>query len=389
MERTRLRPRFLWIVIALSVPGVVEADDYVNESRTITGPPQSTTERFTFLLGQDDPYPHFELKIEMSQGRADLQIFDPAGRRLQSLGAESATLPLQPILDATTPGTYTLELVTTGAVGQWHLRVCGGPKPAQASIWPDLIAALGMMLVAMASVRLWRMRWNEPWRWLWAGAALWTVAVAVKFTIAIPLNQPLFEYLKSSLPHWSYLTVGSIYGGAMTGVTEILFVFIAALIWRSMAATASRAAGVGVGAGAFEAALLGIGAAIATVATGQGKSGWAAALVAPAVERMIAILCHVASRLLAIMAIATRRWSLFWFGFLWLSGLDGVATFLYLTGQVSTLSPLFTEALLVPFGLISIPIIRWCIANWPTCPEQSLSPSEANNGCERDIPITS
>jgi hypothetical protein len=190
----------LWIAIALSSPVAIQAKDYVNESRTITGPPQSTTERFTFSLGQDDPYPHFELNIEMSQGRADLRILDPAGRTLQSLGAQSVTLPLEPIRDATTPGNYTLELVTTGAVGRWHLRVCGGPKPSRASIWPDLVAALGMMLVAMASVWLWRRRCDESWAWFWAGAALWTVAVVVKFAIAIPLNEPLFRHLKSSLP---------------------------------------------------------------------------------------------------------------------------------------------------------------------------------------------
>lgn len=304
----------------------------------------------------------------MSQGRADLRIINPAGSELQSLGAQSVALPLQPIPDATTPGTYTLELVTTGAVGAWHLRVCGGPKPERASVWPGLVTALGMMLVALASVWLWRRRCNASWRWFWAGAALWTVAVAVKFAIAIPLNEPLLHYLKSSLPHWAYLTAGSIYGGAMTGATEVVFVFIAALIWRSLAVTAHRAAGVGVGAGAFEAALLAIGVAIAAVAISQGKAAWASVLLVPAVERVIAILCHVAARLLALLAVASRRWSLFWYGFLLLSGVDGVATLLHLTGQVGTLSPWITEALLAPFGLVSIPIIRWCMVSWPTPP---------------------
>jgi hypothetical protein len=27
--------------------------------------------------------------------------------------------------------------------------------------------------------------------------------------------------MKSLLPHWAYLTAGSIHGGAMTGVTEV------------------------------------------------------------------------------------------------------------------------------------------------------------------------
>jgi hypothetical protein len=353
------------------------AKDYVNESRTITGAPQSTTERFSFSLGKDDLYPHFELRIAMSRGRADLRIVDPAGRSLQSVGAQSCTLPLQPIHGATTLGNYTLELVTTEAVGEWHLRVCGGPTPSKASVWPDLASALGMMLVAIASVWLWRSRCDASWGWLWAGAALWTAAVVIKFAIAIPTNEPLFRHLKSSLPHWAYLTAGSIYGGALTGVTEVLFVFVAALIWRSMAATASRAAGVGVGAGAFEAALLAIGAALATIGIGQGKAGWSAVLLTPALERVIAILCHVASRLLVIMAVASRRWSLFWCGFFLMSAMDGVATLFYLTGQVSSLSPWAIEAMLVPFGLVSIPIIRWCINNWPVGPDQSTPPIDS------------
>jgi hypothetical protein len=168
----------------------------------------------------------------------------------------------------------------------------------------------------------------------------------------------------------------------LTGVTEVLFVFIAALIWRSMAATAPRAAGVGVGAGAFEAALLAIGGAVAAVGIGQVRSGWSAVLLAPAMERVIAILCHVASRLLVIMAVASRRWSLFWYGFLLMSAVDGVATLFYLTGQVGKLSPWVIEAMLVPFGLVSIPIIRWCIDNWPIRPEPSTSPSVVGDGLE-------
>jgi hypothetical protein len=64
------------------------------------------------------------------------------------------------------------------------------------------------------------------------------VAVAVKFGIAIPLTGPLLTGFKSSLPDWGYLTVGAIYGGYLTGITEVLFTFIAALIWPWTAATA-------------------------------------------------------------------------------------------------------------------------------------------------------
>jgi uncharacterized membrane protein YhfC len=221
-----------------------------------------------------------------------------------------------------------------------------------------------MMLVAIASVWFWRNRSGVSWRWFWVGALLWTVAVAVKFGIAIPLNGPLLTGLKSSLPNWGYLTIGTIYGGVMTGITEVLFTFIAALIWPRMAATAPRAVAVGVGAGAFEAALLAIIAAAGTFFTGVGTAAWLGALV-PAIERVIAILCHVASRVLSLMAVASRRWVLFVYGFLLLSGIDAVAMYLHLSGQLSTLSFWTAEAMIAPFALISIPITRWCIRHWP------------------------
>ncbi len=383
MEKTRHLLRLVGMALLLSMsPVATLAGDYVNESRTISGAPQSTTERFSFSLGKDELYPHFELRIAMSQGRADLRILDPAGRSLQSLGAQSCALPLQPIQGATTAGNYTLELVTTEAVGTWHLRVCGGPTPSKASVWPGLASALGMMLVVIASAWLWRSRCDASWKWFWVGAALWTVAVAVKFAIAIPLNGPLLGFLKSSLPRWAYLAAGTIYGGAMTGVTEVLFTFIAGLIWRSMAGTASRAAGVGVGAGAFEAALLAIGAALVVIVSGEGKTGWSLVLLTPAVERVTAILCHVASRLLVLMAVASRRWVLFWCGFLLLSSVDGAAMLLYLTDQFGKISPWAIEGMLAAFGLVSIPIIRWCIQNWPIGPEQSTSPSVVGEGVE-------
>jgi hypothetical protein len=178
-----------WIVIvSLLSPATCLAEDYLDESRTIAVTPQSTTERFNFTLKKDDPYPNFELRIQMSQGRADLRILNPAGRTLEALGAQECDLKLRPISGATASGNYTLELTTNEAIGQWHLRVCGGPTPPKVSIGLGMASAIAMMIVAIASVWFWRKRTGVPWRWFWVGALLWTVAVSVKFGIAIPLN---------------------------------------------------------------------------------------------------------------------------------------------------------------------------------------------------------
>ena len=64
---------------------------------------------------------------------------------------------------------------------------------------------------------------------------------------------------------------------------------------------------------------------------------------------------------------------LFWYGFLLLSAIDAVAMYLHLTGQVNTLSPWTIEAMMAPFGLVSIPITRWCIRHWPSEPQPYAS----------------
>src|SRR5262245_19421877 len=77
------------------------ADDYLNETRTFAAP-TSTTERFTFSIDSASLYPNYELRIQMSQGRAQMRILDPYGRLVQDIGAQDCTLSLQPIPAART-----------------------------------------------------------------------------------------------------------------------------------------------------------------------------------------------------------------------------------------------------------------------------------------------
>ena len=95
-----------------------------------------------------------------------------------------------------------------------------------------------------------------------------------------------------------------------------------------------------------------------------------------AVERVIAILCHIASRALVLLAVARRRWALFWCGFALLSGVDALATYFWITGLVRTMSPWLMETLLVPFALASIPITIWCVREWP---EESVGQSPTDS----------
>jgi uncharacterized membrane protein YhfC len=174
------------------------------------------------------------------------------------------------------------------------------------------------------------------------------------------------------------LIAGSIYCGLMTGIFEVGVTLAAALIWRRLAADPNRAVAVGIGAGAFEALLLGLAAAagpLVASAVGQGDqvlqalSGASAStslfwLVGP-VERVIAIAAHTAARVLVLQAVAKRVWLGFWAGFAWLSAVDLIAGVALLTGMTRAGSLWRIELMILPFGLLGIPIIRSALRRWP------------------------
>ncbi|MCC6683025.1 MAG: hypothetical protein IT445_19160 [Phycisphaeraceae bacterium] len=111
---------------------------YLDKSDTITGDPQSATERFSFTFKPDSLYPHLKLDIQMTQGRADLRILNPAGQVVQAMGAQQCTIGDCAINDVQAPGEYTVELTTKNAVGQWRLSIFGGPAPAESKVFAKI-----------------------------------------------------------------------------------------------------------------------------------------------------------------------------------------------------------------------------------------------------------
>ncbi|HVP09803.1 MAG TPA: YhfC family glutamic-type intramembrane protease [Phycisphaerae bacterium] len=242
-----------------------------------------------------------------------------------------------------------------------------------------LVSGLGMVVVAAASLLYFRKRLKTDWRWFGVGAAVWTVGVILKFAWAVPLNKTILHGLEQAMPAPLYQLVAALYIGLLTGVFEIGITLVAGLLWKKLSADSSRAIAVGVGAGVFEALLIGLRSLSAAavllsgLATEQlvGEVRAAAQLTFLAwlcgpVERLIAILCHISSRALTLLTIATGRWRYFWSGFALMTALDGVAGYYLLTGQTKTLSIWWIELTIAPFAVLSIPLIRCCLRRWPT-----------------------
>ena len=365
------------VALAILAAGVVSGGTLLDTSGDLGPEPTSQTQPVAFDVPAGIEGMALDIEAKLSQGNVTIRLLDPSGRTVRA-DSTSGSMSVQAARVDTSgePGSYRVEVVPEDAVGTWSVRAFPLPRPSEAPLY--LSAGAAMALVALAAAWVWR-RWSGgQWRWLWLGAALWTVGVALKGGWALALNRPILCALERAAPHAVYLAVGSVYVGALTGVFEIGVTLAAALIWRQMAEAPKRAVGVGAGAGAFEALLLGLAAFAGAAYAFSGAEGSATVLAHSArataatplfwlvgpVERAIAILCHTASRALVLLAVARRRWVYFLWGFLLMTGVDAVAGWAHLSGQVGHISTWWIELAIAPFALASILLIPWCIRRW-------------------------
>ncbi|MBX7256206.1 MAG: YhfC family intramembrane metalloprotease [Candidatus Hydrogenedentes bacterium] len=236
------------------------------------------------------------------------------------------------------------------------------------------ISGIGMVLVALLSVVICRRRAGSRLRWMWLGAGLWFVAVLMKGVTAALTNPAIFSALERSLPHSLYVAVGSLFVGISSAFFEIGLTWLTVMIWRELGRTPDKAIGIGVGAGAIEAALLGLSSLSAAVVLYLGlpgsedvtrsirESGVHASILflVPIVERVLAILCHTSSRALVFLGTTHRNWVMVLAGAALFAYIDSVAGFAHLSGMLKTYSVWWVELAIAPAALVSIPIIRWC-----------------------------
>jgi hypothetical protein len=261
-----------------------------------------------------------------------------------------------------------------------------------------LVPGLGMMLVAVIAVLDWHRVSGAKARWFWVGAGLWTIAVALKLACALLTNAAILAFLKRVLPYPLYVAAGGLFVGVQSSLFEMGFTILAGLIWRQLGRDAARAAAIGVGAGAFEAFVLGLGSAAGVAALILGVPGTEAGaqqlnaqtavtpllwLAAP-VERIIAIAAHASTRCLILLGITFRKPLMVFWGCLIFALLDGIAGAVYVSGSLGTVSIWWVEFALLPFALVSIPILRWCFRHFPShAPEQggtTVNSAEAEQG---------
>jgi hypothetical protein len=191
------------------------------------------------------------------------------------------------------------------------------------------------------------------------------------------------------LPHPIYVALGGLFVGVQSSLFEMGLTLLAVLIRRQLGRDAGRAITIGVGAGAFEAFLLGIGAVATAVVLmlSQGPGidktvGQLGTIVASTplywlagpVERITAILCHASTRALILLGVCKKRYMLVFWGFLLFTFLDGVAGGVHVAGLMGKISVWWIELAILPFAMVSIPVLVWCYRGWPEGP--SAAPAD-------------
>ena len=236
-----------------------------------------------------------------------------------------------------------------------------------------LIQGAGMVLVALGFI-IYALVKRLGFGYLALGALGWIVTVAVKFAIALPLNAAVLDALnEGSLPAFVSGPLSWIYIGVLTGLTEVLITYVVLRYTRLGKVIWERVLSFGIGFGAFEALLLGIGPLLSVLA----------AILAPATlpvealssltllnnplygfagvwERFFTILIHIFSNALIFYAVLRREPKWFWLAFAYKSGLDTVAGYAQLSGNLT--SPGFIwiiEAFVAVMGILGWVGTRW------------------------------
>ncbi len=264
------------------------------------------------------------------------------------------------------------------------LLIANKPTAAAAQVEPSaLISGIGMIVVALGFVLYAALR-RLGWGYLLLGAMGWGVTVALKFAWAIPANTPIYEALIGALPEGAADIAFYIYVGALTGIFEV------ALIWPILYYTKlgrvdwNRVMAFGLGFGAVEALLLGLGSLTSIIIAltipetlpADAMDQLAVAnnplfALAPVSERFFIILVHLFTNVLLFYGASRREWRWFWLAFAYKTGIDIVGAFAQFWGLEDLGRLWLIEGIIIIWGVAGWLGTRWVKRRYQT-PEASI-----------------
>lgn len=385
------RMSFRWVIASLAV-GCFSlaggAETLLDERETFGPQPDSRIMHYLFRVDKPGVRTGILIQCDFKEGTGKLKVVGPGDVNLMEESFNNDNRTFSHVLDAlAAPDIMRVEFSVDKAVGK--LEVVAVELLDEQAPWKNKASGLLMIFAGVLPALGWWFWSRSSFRWFFIGAGLWAIGVGLKVLGSVWLNPMIMEYLKATMSYQGYLSIGSLYIGMQSSACEIGLTAFLAWLWRRSCRDAREAIAVGVGAGSFEAILLGAGTLAGMLAMSSGNAMpdvqsifytymagstsyiW---LVGP-VERLMAIMCHAASRALVFYGVGTGQGRRVWQGFLLFAALDSVAGFAQLGELMGRMSLWWIELAFAPFAVASIILIRWCLRNWPSAGSDTPSPS--------------
>ncbi len=314
-----------------------------------------------------------------TQGKLYALISDDTGAMVWQSDPVGGNFKIGTTVTTLKAGKYNLGVGWDGPVsGVYDLyTVPGGPVSLPEVTPVALVGGVGMILVALGFAVYAAVR-RLGWGYMGIGALGWVIAVALKFLWAIPMNTPIYLFLAGALPAGWGDWVFEIYVGLLTGIFEVIPVWLVVRYTRLGKVDFSKALAFGIGFGAFEALFLGVSSLGTTLAGILSPGSVPAATLeqltrandllyslAPISERFFTILIHVFANVLVFYAAAARKPGYFWLAFAYKSLIDAGAAFVQVTGAFSLGQIWIMEAVIVVWGVMGWLGTRWVEAHYP------------------------
>lgn len=223
-----------------------------------------------------------------------------------------------------------------------------------------------MSLVAIISIIYWRKKTRISFHSFLLGALAWLIAVILKGIAALPKDS-IIKGLRTLLPAYLSEPLAWIYIGILTGVFECGMILLFLYVFKRLREQRwSEAIGLGLGFGAFEALLLGIGSFIVTLLVilipdqlpkelgGPLQLDTPLIIPAPIIERLSTLFIHIFSTVLIVFAFRAKEWKWFWLSFSYKTSVDSINGAFHLSYRTENLTVIALYTLEAIFAFIAI-----------------------------------
>jgi hypothetical protein len=357
----------------------------VEYEKTLGPEPVTDTVTYPLVVARPDSTYAVDVQAVLREGSGVLRITDPNGAEIyQHLWGDRISQELAPLGPLRVSGEYHVVADVADAIGRWRVRVAEVPDVARLRS----IALTGPLLgvVGLAFLLVWRFGTRAQWRWFAVGAGARIAAAVLTLAVVLVYHFTVRGTLEDELPYSRYLILdGGIFGVA-SGIAAVLAFLIVGCMFRGSRKSAPNAVALGVGAGVSETLVSSI---VTIMGTGllfgdsPKSEKWMLQLaydatltpLLPLVEPtkfICVILCLMAIGGLTLIAIAARRWGLLFPAFLFAAGFYAVLGATPVWALEGAASKWWILAGVLPFGIASVFVVRWCLNEWPP----DLAPDE-------------